>query len=257
MSATGTYVYCLVAAPTKPAVHRARAGLPGAGEVRLLGIPGSGRLKQWLVVADVPLNRYGEETINRRLNDLDWVSRAAVAHEDVVESFIGSTALLPMKLFTIFTSDDSAVEHIDRQRARIAAAISRVANHLEWGVRVVLDRAKPAARRPGARAASGSGYLAGKKAQLDASAELANRARATVVDLYEELSSMAAEATRRLPGELPVKGGPLLLDAAFLVPKTRNTRFATAVSRRARGLKPKGYLVTLTGPWPPYSFVRE
>jgi hypothetical protein len=40
----------------------------------------------FLVVADAPLARYGDDAIQRGLSDLDWVSRAAVAHEGVVES---------------------------------------------------------------------------------------------------------------------------------------------------------------------------
>src|SRR5918995_1489178 len=98
MAKPGTYVYCLIAADRQPAPRRRVARLPGMGPVRMLA---AGK-RLWLAVADAPLNRYGEETINRKLSDLDWVSRAAVAHEAVVESFINQRALLPMKLFTIF-----------------------------------------------------------------------------------------------------------------------------------------------------------
>src|SRR5947208_3620245 len=97
----GTYVYCLVAAARRPALRRIPPGLPGTGPIRQLDLD-KGR---WLVVADAPLDRYGEAAISRRLSDLEWVSRAAVAHEAVIESFIDTAALLPMKLFTIFSSD--------------------------------------------------------------------------------------------------------------------------------------------------------
>src|SRR6185503_8411582 len=109
--------------------------------VRLLDVEGG----LFMAVADAPLSRYGEAAINRGLKDLDWVSRVAVAHEAVVESFIKETAVLPMKLFTIFTSDDRAMAHVRAERHRIAAVAKRVANHQEWGVRVVLDRARAAA----------------------------------------------------------------------------------------------------------------
>src|SRR4029079_119227 len=85
---------------------------------------------------------------SRALADLAWVSRAAVAHEAVVESFIAETAVLPMKLFTIFTSDERAVAHVRAERQRIAAFVKRVSNHQEWGMRVVLDRQRAAAAAP-------------------------------------------------------------------------------------------------------------
>src|SRR5229473_2309652 len=132
-SSKGTYVYCVIGAARRPRLARVRSRLPGMGPVRLLEVERG----LFMAVADAPRDRYGEAAINRGLSDLNWVSRAAVAHEAVVESFISETAVLPMKLFTIFTSDDRAIAHVRAERQRIAAAVKRVANHQEWGVRVV------------------------------------------------------------------------------------------------------------------------
>ena len=91
----------------------------------------------------------------------------------------------------------------------------------------------------------------------DRSAEFASRAREAVAELYDSLATIAADAVRRTASELPVKGGPLLLDAAFLVGRSRERSFRAAVARRAAALAPSGYSVVLTGPWPPYTFVRD
>jgi len=239
---------------------RVPAGLAGAGKVRLLDAGPN----LYVVVADAPLDRYGEAAINRGLGDLDWVSRAAIAHEAVVEAFIGETAVLPMKLFTIFMNDERALAHVRGERARIAAMVKRVANHQEWGVRVVLDRARaasaqrtPAKARTARPAASGLAYLAQKKAQRDAAAELATNARQTVAALYDKLSARARDARRRPASEMPIDGGPLLLDAAFLVPRARATSFQTLTAREAKSLERQGYGLTVTGPWPPYTFVKD
>jgi hypothetical protein len=257
---TGTYVYCVVAAPRAPrlsTVSRVPAGLPGAGRVRLLDLERG----LYLVVADVPLARYGEAAIHRGLSDLEWVSRAAVAHEVVVESFIDATAVLPMKLLTIFNSDERALEHIRADRSRIDALVKRVANHYEWGVRVVLDRTRAAEAavpaRTRAAGASGVAYLSRKKAQRDASTELAERAREAVAALYDRLSAQSRVARRRAATELPAHGGPPLLDAAFLVPRSRSKTFRALAAREARALARHGYGLTLTGPWPPYTFVQD
>jgi Gas vesicle synthesis protein GvpL/GvpF len=261
---TGTYVYCLVAAPRRPPARRVPPGLDGLGPVRLLEVDerkSQGELPAWLVAADAPLDRYGEDAINRGLSDLDWVSRAAVAHERVIESFIAAPAVLPMKLFTIFTSDERAREHIRRQSARIRSLVRRVANHQEWGLRVILDRAGAAkTARPATRAKteiSGTSFLLHKKSARDRSAELSRRAQETVADLYDRLSEHAAKSKRRASGDLPVQGGPLLLDAAFLVAAKRAKRFRTIVGREAQTLGRQGYLLTLSGPWPPYTFVQD
>jgi hypothetical protein len=71
--------------------------------------------------------------INQKLSDLDGCRRAAVAHEAVVESFIDQRAVLPMKLFTIFASDDRAIDQVRGDRRQVDALVKRVANHVEWG----------------------------------------------------------------------------------------------------------------------------
>jgi hypothetical protein len=256
-STNGTYVYCVVAAERRPKLTGMPRGLPATGPPRLLDVDAG----LYAVVADAPLDKYGEAAINTGLTDLDWVSRAAVAHEAVVEAFIAETAVLPMKLFTIFTSDDRAVAHVRAERARIAAAVKRVADHQEWGVRVVLDRARAAAAAPKKKAAkaatTGVAYLSRKKEQRDAVVELVAHARETVSALYDRLSARARLAKKRAASELPVQGGPLLLDAAFLVARTRASSFQALAARESRALARHGYALTFSGPWPPYSFVQE
>jgi Gas vesicle synthesis protein GvpL/GvpF len=197
----------------------------------------------------------------------------------VVESFIDQRAVLPMKLFTIFTSDDRALDQVRGDRRRVDAVVKRVANHIEWGVRVTLDLARrsadatgakgarvqpqraarvprrSASRNPGGRA--GVTYLSRKKAQRDAAVELAEHARETVAELYDRLAARSRLAKRRMASELPAQGRPLLLDGAFLVPRSRVTAFRALVTREARRLARVGYQVTVSGPWPPYTFVKD
>ena len=256
-SLKGTYVYCVVAADHRPRLPRVPAGLPGAGPVRLLEV-GEGL---FMAVADLPLDRYGESAINKGLADLDWVSRVAVAHEAVVESFIAAVAILPMKLFTIFTTDDRALDHVRAQRPRIAALVKRVANQQEWGIRVVLDRTLASAALPKkkatARAGTGVSYLAQKKAQRDSSRELASRARETIAGLFDRMAARSGDAKRRAASDLPAQGGPLLLDAAFLVSRARGAAFKALAARESRTLAGQGYGLTVSGPWPPYTFVQD
>jgi hypothetical protein len=61
---------------------------------------------------------------------------------------------------------------------------------------------------------------------------------------------MADDATAR-----PVEpANALLLDAAFLVATVDTEAFHQALTDAAAGLLRDGCAVTLTGPWPPYSF---
>lgn len=277
--ATATYVYCIVASARKPSLARVPPGLAGAGRARLLEIsdsrrrlgaePNRGRnprsadrLKRWLVVADVPLAKYGETAISKGLTNLAWVSRIAVAHEAMVEAFVRAPAVLPMKLFTIFSSDERALAYAETDRRRIDRLIDRVSGQHEWGIRLTMQSVLPPVRRAGVARQrpgrqDGAGYLTRKKALRDAVVERATHARETAAGLYDELEPHASAAHRRRASELPVQRGPLLLDAVFLVPVERESTFRRLVERRARSLTASGYHVALSGPWPPYGFVQD
>ncbi|MGH9140734.1 MAG: GvpL/GvpF family gas vesicle protein [Vicinamibacterales bacterium] len=249
-------MYCVIATARRPRLTRVPAGLPGAGPVRLLEV----ETGLFAAVADLPLDRYSQTAINAGLANLDWVSRVAVAHETVVESFVNASAVLPMTLFTIFTTDQRALDHVRAQRQRIVALVKRLANHQEWGIRVVLDRRLAAAvskQKAAARAGTGAAYLAHKQAQRDASRELASRARDTVAALFDRLAAKSGDAKRRGATELPLRGGPLLLDAAFLVPRSRAATFKAFAGRESKALAHQGYGLTISGPWPPYTFVQD
>jgi len=255
--ADGCYVYCVIASGRRPRPTQGSRGLPRTGPVRVLDADDG----LYVVVADAPLSEYGEAAIARGLANLEWVSRAAMAHERVVESFGKADAVLPMKLFTIFTSDARVLAHVSEQRKRIETLVRRVTGHDEWSIRVVLDRARAEQAATKSRVSSdgrtGVAYLAQKKARRDAAKELAERAQETVADLYDRVSATARDAKRRTASELPAQGGSLLLDAAFLIPRSRTASFKTLVSREAKAMARHGYGVTVTGPWPPYSFVQD
>jgi hypothetical protein len=223
--------------------------------VRLLPITTS----RSLVVSDVPLARYDEAALKKGLADLGWVSRVALAHERVVEAFLSADAVLPMKLFTMFASDERALAHFASTAAALDALARRVARRDEWGIRVALGTPAPArsSRRKAVQPQTGAAYLRHKKAAKDEATRRAEQARVVAADLFRSLAAHASEARKRSTSELPVTGGPLVLDAALLVPRSASARFKAAAARQARTLASEGYSVALSGPWPPYSFMRD
>ena len=157
MSATLTYVYCLVRHARQPSLRRVPAGMPGGEAVRLLEVPAltspsttrrAAAARHWLVVSTVPGRAYGEEALQAGLQQLEWIGPRALAHESVVEQFLSADAVLPMQLFALFTNDDRALEHIADDRRRILRILSRIERHLEWGVRLTWDAAGREASKP-------------------------------------------------------------------------------------------------------------
>lgn len=277
-----TYVYCLVRSARRPALRKPPLPVPGGDSIRFVDVG----QRLWAVASDVPAADYSEEAVRRGLQDLEWVGRRAMAHEAVVERFLSAPALLPMQLFTLFTSDQRLNEYVQRERRRLERILSRIEKHLEWGVRLAFDEkaARDAVERKHSRtirvrattgkrnratqtsrAASGdaartfmvrgSDYLARKRDLLDVSRVQLEQARSEANRLFRVLAQAATEARRRTDTEQAAPGSRLLLDAAFLVPAGRSTAFKSALQRKARTLDDAGVAVSLTGPWPPYNFI--
>ena len=260
-----TYVYCLVRSVRRPALRAMPAPMPGGDRVRLIDA-GDGL---WIVVSSVPAAEYDEAALATGLQNLEWVGRRAVAHEGVVERFLPAPAVLPMQLFTLFTSDERAAEHVQRDRRRIDRILSRIERQLEWGLRLTFDekavreavesehrkRPRRASKSGGFDGASGSSYLARKRDLLDVNRVQLSAARGEADRLYRALAREATEARRRTATEQAAPGSRLLLDAAFLVPARRSAAFRSALRKNARAVGASGLVVSLTGPWPPYNFI--
>jgi len=251
----GTYVYCIGRSRKRPSALRSPAGLPGATRPEIAGA-GDGL---WLVLAEVPLDTYGSEQLEARLQDLDWVGRVALAHEAVVEHFVSQPglAVVPMKLFTMFSSHDRAIAEISRRRTRIEAAARRIAGAEEWGIRIMrsaADGRSAAGRTATAGIVSGAAFLAAKKHARDAARSASVAAAESALEAYERLAALSRDVRRR--NDTPASATtPPLLDAAFLVPADKRARFKAAAKREAARCAKAGAELILSGPWPAYNFV--
>ena len=112
MAQPATYVFCLVESPRAPSVRGVPEGMPGAGAPRALAVDRG----LWAIVADAPLDRFSADQLREELQDLEAVSRHALAHASIVECFFRRAPVVPLKLFTLFSGDDRARRHLADNR---------------------------------------------------------------------------------------------------------------------------------------------
>jgi hypothetical protein len=208
-----------------------------------------------LVVADVPQASYAPTVLEPRLADADWVSAAAAAHHASIERLARTRSLVPFRIFTIFSSDARARQTTMRKAPRLRRALARLAGREEWVLRVGppdAPRVAPATRggAPGSSPASGTHFLRQKAAAVHQQRVRADRVATDVAGVVRALESLA-DATSVRPAP---PGTSLLVDAAFLVARRRRAAFRRALRVQAAPLLAEGCAISLTGPWPPYSF---
>jgi hypothetical protein len=206
-----------------------------------------------LVACAVPSDVYASETLEPKLSDLDWVAAAGAAHHAVIDALAerGHT-VLPFRLFTLFSGDDKAVATLRDSREAMARAFDRVRGKEEWVLRI--GRPDPARAAhdvaPPAAKSSGTDFLRGKADAKREAASRSARVKEDAIAAFEALAQLAQAAQTR---EVDTAGN-LVLDAAFLISPSQVTAMRDTLTQRAERLLRDGCPVSLTGPWPPYSF---
>jgi hypothetical protein len=218
-----------------------------------------------VLVSDVDLAEFGEVALRRNLEDLAWLEAVARAHHEVIDAASKLFPLLPTRLATVYTSDESMAAVLGGRREELLAALRRVAGRVEWGVKAYAvpeaERADAAlAEAAASESAGGTGrgaglaYLKRRKEQLSARAEGWRSALAGARTVHAHLSRHAL-LTRLHPPQSPQLSGDqreMMLNAAYLLDANDGDGFATQVAAAADA-HPELDL-DLTGPWPPYSF---
>jgi hypothetical protein len=223
-------------------------GIPGGGAPRALAVDRG----LWAIVADAPLDRFSGEQLQEELQDLEALSRHALAHASIVEFFFQRGPVIPLKLFTLFSQDERARRQLAGRKTQLRRLLTELRGFEEWGVRITGAPGRaPASRAP---VVSGRDYLQSKKRLRD---ETAAPPRATVKDVNGGLKTLSRLASKTRKDKYPAagKGRPYVTGASFLVSAKRRGKWKRQAAQLAAWLDKRGHRLEMSGPWPPYHFV--
>lgn len=246
---SATYVFCLVQSRTAPSTRGVPSSVPEAGAIRLLPIERG----VWAVVADAPLTHFSGEALQEEMQDIEAISRHALAHASVIEFFFRRAPVIPLKLFTLFSSDERAREHVHGRLPALKRLFAALRGHEEWGVRVVTGEAEAESART---AATGRDYLQVKKRLHDQSMAPSRAAVRAANGAIRALGRLAAK-TRHEKFPPPGRGRPYATGASFLVKASASRTWKAHASRLEAKLAEQGHRLDVSGPWPPYHFVSK
>ncbi|OXY86025.1 GvpL/GvpF family gas vesicle protein [Streptomyces diastatochromogenes] len=234
------------------------AGVVGA-PVRLVRASPGNELAA--AVSSVPAQDFQESALRRHLEDLDWLEAVARAHHTVIEALAAHTTVLPLRLATVYLDDRRVETMLGADAQQFSQAMRRLAGHLEWGVKIYVDR-QPDVRVTGEAGAAatteglspGRAYLRARRVQRHSRDESYRAARQAAEHVEAIGRDMAAGHARHQlqQGELATGAGENVVNDAYLLAHETAAEFRTRVLDAARGLP--GVRIDVTGPWAPYSF---
>ena len=256
---SGVYLYCLARSDRLPA---ARDGVgPGVDERAPPFALVDGAIAA--VVSEVRLDDFTGPDAEARSRDLGWLIPKVMRHEQVIESVLDGSPVLPARFGTIFSSRDRVTRLLQADHATILGFFERTAGHREWAVKGYLERkvargrlVEEAQAALDPRLPPGTRFLQERRLQAQADTQLQrwlSQARAQVRD---ELARHAADSVDKELLSLPADDTPgeMVANWAFLVPVTEVESFRQTAARLDQELIAQGLALRCAGPFPPYSF---
>jgi hypothetical protein len=239
----GRYVYGIVQA--KEPVTFGKSGIGGSGEL----------------VYTVNYQDIAAVVSNTSVYIFDPTRENALAHEHVIETVMKNHTIIPMSFGTVFRTDDDIREVLKSIYPSLKDVLHQMAGKLEFGLKVNWDRDQIIEdikrddeeirqfHQEIIRKHLQSTYLARMQLGRMIDKALAERSITYVREIYEALRNVCVASRDNQP-----IGDKMIMNAAFLVERDRESEFDSAVNKIARkyGQRLK---FKYTGPWPPYNFV--
>ena len=240
---TGLYLYCI-----SETNSRATLGNIGLYDKRVYTI---GFKDVGAIVSDAPFKE-----IQPSVNEIN-------SHQQAVEAAREKWTTLPVRFGTMFKSDDGVKKYLEKSYKELRAKMTKIANKDEYGVKVIFDKDDLSKldikiddnaeikkiRSEIAKSGQGKSYFLKLKLDEALRNEVLKKIDVISTDIYNQISSCAFDKCL-LKSDI----AQIILNAAYLVDRTKKDEFDSRVLEIKRKYEPNGVTIHVSGPWAPYSF---
>lgn len=243
---TVVHAYGLVPGDATPTTPPGIGGAP----VRLLPVDGFA-----VLVSELSTETYGADVWRAHAEDPRWLEHVAREHHEVLQRVVEQTDVLPLRLPGIHQDEERLAQVLTEQQQPLGESLGAVRGHVELGGQVFLLN-RTAGSESQQPATSGRDYLRRRSAEAQDREQARLRRQTKVLDVHETLAHASTRATVNPPQDAALSGRkePMLLNAAYLVPRYDMEGFIDLAERMHEELAPHGMVLEITGPWPPYNF---
>lgn len=215
------------------------------------------------VFTAVSAESFSQSAVDAHANDLQWLGVIGLSHQRVNEALAQKRTSIPLRAFTLFASADSLRQYLRENEHTLRDVLSRIEGKSEWTFRLEIDADRwnetlderidelRAIKQEIEQSSAGRAYLLRKK--LDDAKK--NAARTAEESLLEEVSR---EITAKLHAPIEVENRAQRNGSFPQINALIDERGQQAIATLERELNARyndsGVTVSISGPWPPYSF---
>lgn len=262
---TGIYIYCIL--QEGATINADQKGIDGSGSL----FPVQYR-ELAAIVSEVELDKFKLHTAAAGKEvDMGWIEEKARAHERIVEQLMKENDLLPAKFCSIVSSKEGLKAFMADNYHEFVRTFQRLKGHEEWNVKAFLNFEKLKQfitdNTPEIREriemlsfmSDRSKYLLKRKIDNLIHERTDKRFEAVVVYIAKALRAVSKGDAFSKP-ESPKHQQtetPIIFKASYLIEKTMFQSFNQQLNELSDELEPEGIAFEITGPWPPYTFVKD
>jgi len=217
------------------------------------------------VASRVGLDQFDVTKLQGESTDVKWLSEVALRHNQIIAQVAHDAPVLPLRLGVIFQSRSSLLAALARRQAAVADFLRELGDRQEWAAKIYLDARRaaeyfgqcdPPTPSPAAAGGAGLQYLTRKREQQQLERARQQCLKQEVAALESALVACADRhcPLRPLPPALTGRPDKMLWNAAFLLAGSATEAWLALVETQRQAAAPKGLLLEVTGPWPPYHF---
>lgn len=215
------------------------------------------------IFTPVSASEFSQDVIDRRAGDLEWLGAIGYRHQDVMADLLKKTAIVPLRAFTLFSSEETLRAYLSEHRELLSKTLARLEGKQEWTLRIELEPNRWSEALTGrvaslrelqndiASASPGKAFLLRKKLD-DEKKRASHKAEDELVNEIEQAvlaklgCETVAESRQRRDGAFPQINVLLQRDEESVLQELREELSAR--------YEHEGVTLALSGPWPPYTF---
>jgi hypothetical protein len=215
------------------------------------------------VYTPVKAEEFSQDVIDRRAGDLEWLGAIGYRHQDVIARLMKETAVIPLRAFTLFSSEEALRAYLGEHAEALGNVLERLDGKQEWTLRVefepqrwsdsLVDRVDSLRelRSQIEASAPGKAFLLKKKLDDEKKRASAEAEKNVVAEIERHVldklrCQTVAESRERREGAFP--------QINVLIDRDEESLLQELHAELTSRYEPEGVTLALTGPWPPYTF---
>lgn len=214
-----------------------------------------------MLVCPVPRKEYDEGSLHRYMEDMAWVESHARRHEEILLKTMEGRSVIPLPFCTIFTDEENIKRQLTQNAEVLQEDLQRLENHNEMHVKLIVNRKRLLEKLqedlPYSGGESGGGYFQKRQWEKKIEEEMERAMNDYGESLYQDLNNIATEVILLdKAGVVVPEGQHVVFAVQYLISKECHEEWDKKLGEFDEAGDPLGFILDVSGPWPPYHFSR-